>query len=980
MSAPATPTQPSPLVAAALLPATSPEPSPSSQLLQTLLRTDPTTWCKICTREHSTERHQQQHRWCPFCALKALAANPRATLRHATQRVYSSSDSLVAHLSACTPDSAACGPELYDIFDHWGVSWTGGGWSQRGVPPFRPRPPPPPPSLPLPPPPPPPLLPPPALADVPARAQPPTSGAGLPAQPPPSAPPRRTDAEVWLSGARWVGLGCKPEGANASCVWEASRVAHHEQVLQAIPPDVLGLWKHALEQWAIRWEVAAGPQSKLEALHMLLLAPSVALPKPHRGGRRSRDMRSRIHSWVRWVQADDSVAAAGQVEAVGERGARGRGARTAAARRYARAQWLVPKGKIGRAAMAIEALQPLSAADPAVLAQLHKTMPARDDTLHLPALPLGYQALPALSADDGDLRDKVDKCLARTSAAGPSGLEFAHLRVLTSSDAPDVRRAYAALLDLLHWVMCGSPCARASALLLSHRMHIIRKKEGSEAARAIVIGEVLVRTAALLLMQRVVLPARDLFRGIQYSVGEPGGSQVVSLILLTLLGCPPDHTPGGEGVIAVPIDISGAFYNVSRRICLERLFSLPTLAPIWPMVRWMLSTPAPVFVVEQGEVAAVARMTTGVGVGWVFGSLLFCLGTLQELQLIRQEFPRVLVKAVTDNITLVGPPQDTLAAADRLAQLLSMRGDLTLNPAHNKVLWLADGEIPPAVRAHEQERASVEIITSTEGVYSLLGVPVGRPEEVARAIQEDWQAGEVLREAVLDDALDPSTSWHINTAVVNARPSYLFRALHPDLSAPLAKALAGHQRKFLERRGGVPLHQQTESVLAQALLPLKDGGLGQPDSASLPSESFAAGFALAAPHLRALGTIWQPAVANSAWLCSALSATTAAAAQLQRTSRAYASLLPSNADLARTAGPSPARGWPFSLRRRLVPLQTLLPHHRSSLPSSRSPSRRRTWAPPLSRAGPTPTGPAPVMMACGPAFSGAPGASGRHPR
>ena len=159
MSAPATPTQPSPLVAAALLPATSPEPSPSSQLLQTLLRTDPTTWCKICTREHSTERHQQQHRWCPFCALKALAANPRATLRHATQRVYSSSDSLVAHLSACTPDSAACGPELYDIFDHWGVSWTGGGWSQRGVPP----PPPPPPTTPA-------LPPPPTTTPAPAAA------------------------------------------------------------------------------------------------------------------------------------------------------------------------------------------------------------------------------------------------------------------------------------------------------------------------------------------------------------------------------------------------------------------------------------------------------------------------------------------------------------------------------------------------------------------------------------------------------------------------------------------------------------------------------------------------------------------------------------------------------------------------------------------------------------------------------------------
>ena len=987
------PREPNPPVASAL-PAAVPTPQAAAldDLVRRVLLTPVSDWCTLCrnTRQHRDTGPHSGHRWCPFCAARRASERPGRAVATIVKQFHSTPDSFLTHLSACAPpDPSTIGPHLRARFDSWGVR-VDGAWTAI-IPPPAPTPvaqgqgrvgalssrptlyPAPglcaPPALS-------PALPPaPARLAAPPCAIPPASQPSVlpqhpadhpqlhPAAPPQAPPPGLLEAHSWLGSVSWIGMGPRPAGpSQVTHLRDASRVAEHGSVLQAIPPDLLGLWKHALTQWASRWEAADTDATKLDALHALLLAPCLALPKPTRGGKkgRSRDMRRAIHQWVGFIAHEDPAA---QLEA-GLAPAEDSGRRRRLPeldRRYKRAQWLVPKGRISQASRAIEALTPLSATDAQVKAQLDRMIPARDETLGLPALPAGQRPPPRLRADDGELRVRVDRCLARTSAAGPSGLEFAHLRVLTcgEQDLQELHRAYSAFLDLIHWIMCGLPGKRASALLLSHRMTVIRKKEGSDAARAIMVGEVLVRTAALLLMHLVVAPAREIFSGVQYSVGEPGGSQVVFLILRTLLGATPEHTPGGEGVIAIPIDISGAFYNVSRAICLQRLFSYPALSPIWPMVRWMLATAAPVFAVEDGGVVGAAMMTTGVGVGWVFGSLLFCLSTIQELRQIRAEFPLVHVKAVTDNITLVGPPSDTIAAASRLSELLHARGDLTLNAAHNKVLWLAEAPVPPVVSAYAHAQRG-EVVTLASGTYSLLGVPVGEPEAVARAVQEDWAAGASLRHAVLDAELDACTAWQLNSMVVSTRPGYLLRTLHPAQSLSLATALAAHQRSFLEERAGIPTDEQTPTVAAQSKLPLRDGGLGWPDMDKLPAESFASAFAATAPHLAKLGDDWQSAVTRSAWLNSALQAATDGT---QGVSLTYAALLPPrHTDLSRPL----ASTWMSFFAPPLA--------DRSMQPE---PSAARQAAPPAAQQPPDARadadGPAAPASAAGPAAAAAPG-------
>ena len=129
--------------------------------------------------------------------------------------------------------------------------------------------------------------------------------------------------------------------------------------------------------------------------------------------------------------------------------------------------------------------------------------------------------------------------------------------------------------------------------------------------------------------------------------------------------------------------------------------------------------------------------------------------------------------------------------------------------------------------------------------------------------------------------------------VASTRPSYLLRTLHPRTSAPLAAALQHYQQRHLESRGGVPLGCQTDLVLAQARLPLQDGGLAQLDPESLPGEAFTACLALAAPHLSRLGDEWVSTVEHSTWLNSAiLHITEGPVGTRSRVCPGYARLLP----------------------------------------------------------------------------------------
>ena len=382
------------------------------------------TWCKYCKTGHNPQDHNFKHLWCPFCTLPMVAARSVTTLVP-KQAQYILPSAFRAHLGQCALKSgsapARAHPRVLGLIASWEASLhtvlhpSSVAAAPRAPPTVSP--PSQPPRLPS------------VQRTTEQRLQPgPHSGLPPPADPVPGrVPPAASLAPVpivadqlqtaqqWVRSTQWIGLGPRPEAQHCLHTWEASRVAQHGQTLQAIPPDVLELWKDALTRWAQRWEraVGQGEDERTEALYMLLVAPNAALPKPSRGGarKRTRDIKLRIARWAEWVaeeRAQEPVEEADPSSLAHRKPPR----TSDQQRRFRRAEWLVPKGRIGKAAQTLEALSPLSATEPLVRAQLHKMFPARSELEQLPPLPLDSPRAPPLHPAPSQNRQvpRQDQC------------------------------------------------------------------------------------------------------------------------------------------------------------------------------------------------------------------------------------------------------------------------------------------------------------------------------------------------------------------------------------------------------------------------------------------------------------------------------------------------------------------------------------------------------------------------------------------
>ena len=131
-------------------------------------------------------------------------------------------------------------------------------------------------------------------------------------------------------------------------------------------------------------------------------------------------------------------------------------------------------------------------------------------------------------------------------------------------------RALAALMSLLKWIASGQPGPEAAALLLPLKLHVIRKEEESDRVRAVFVGETLVRVAAAMLRVAIAGKAAQALGGTQWSVERPGGAQIVAFLVQTLVHTPAEAAPGGEGIVAIPLDLQSAFPTVSRRVVFRK--------------------------------------------------------------------------------------------------------------------------------------------------------------------------------------------------------------------------------------------------------------------------------------------------------------------------------------------------------------------------------------------------------------------------
>jgi hypothetical protein len=306
------------------------------------------------------------------------------------------------------------------------------------------------------------------------------------------------------------------------------------------------------------WLRAADDEARTAALRVLLEMPQRALPKPTRGGGggrvRERAMRGRIMRWEEEVRAGCLQPVLHPPEMRPNRMRE----ETDESRRK-KAEWVAVRKGIAKGAQVLERLPPITIDTEGVIGQLARQLPSRDERGSLPLRPpraghanvwLDWELRPQ------EHRGTLDRLLATHASAGPSGLELNHLRAVTRGKGEP--RALAALMSLLKWIASGQPGSEAAALLLPLKLHVIRKEEESDRVRAVFVGETLVRVAAAMLRVAIAGKAAQALGGTQWSVERPGGAQIVAFLVQTLVHTPAEAAPGGEGIVAIPLDLQSA--------------------------------------------------------------------------------------------------------------------------------------------------------------------------------------------------------------------------------------------------------------------------------------------------------------------------------------------------------------------------------------------------------------------------------------
>jgi hypothetical protein len=488
---------------------------------------------------------------------------------------------------------------------------------------------------------------------------------------------------------------------------------------------------------------------------------------------------------------------------------------------------------------------------PAVQERLRALHPqAHNAEERIGALPAPPIAVPKVSVDPADdaVVGRLRRWADNGASGGPSGLLGAFLVPLL--DDVHCRQG---LCQILEDIINGEVDVAASSTLLACRLMPLAKEAGG--VRPIAIGDVLVRLAGRLAIDNIRLAMGRYFGNVQLACGARGGSQVAMQVIQAVLYS--EYGAGDMKAAGISFDFTNAFNEVSRRLILERLYRLPQFQSVWKLAHWMLTSPAVLLTVKNGQVVLQLDSEVGVRQGDALGTFLFCLGIHDEYLEAVAAAPANSVTGVglSDNFTLVGSAVHVVRAARTFVELVAARHDLRLNAVQEKVLWMHEDAAPDALSGYARDRGA-ELVTA-DGVVRLLGVRIGaradrvREEEIA-AMVKDLKELDIL----LDPALPVQAAALLTRNCVGPKATYLMRSAYPSRVAAAVLLISDMADRLLfqrvlrvdaERLPGA----LREQLVVQSRLPARKGfpGLASAHPAQHLDAAFIAGLAQAAPLL-----------------------------------------------------------------------------------------------------------------------------------
>ena len=361
---------------------------------------------------------------------------------------------------------------------------------------------------------------------------------------------------------------------------------------------------------------------------------------------------------------------------------------------------------------------------------------------------------------------------------------------------------------------------------------------------------------------------------LQLGCGAVGGSQIAAA--LVQLGAHNDHA-----FALIARDLINAFNTISRVRILEQLFALPQFNHIWRMVFWLLGSPSTLLVMDGDQVVAKLVSATGVRQGCSLGPFCFSIGIHEVLlaaqALTASAFPNefACITAILDNICIIGTPAGAAHLAEAVGTELAVRGDLRWKPKEEKLVYLPDGPLPPAlssfVAAHAAKfgtaNGSLEVLRRTDTTRVLGCIIGGDANAVRHALLNLFNKdhAQVLRCLVDEKLLSTQNTLLLTRLVVAGYATHMFRIMPPALTDLVAERVDGIVTTILADRLGVaPAHG---FAFQQCLQPIRLGGIGLPRATTSAPQAFVSGCAQIAYLLSSS----HRDLANTPWFTAALS-------------------------------------------------------------------------------------------------------------
>ena len=330
--------------------------------------------------------------------------------------------------------------------------------------------------------------------------------------------------------------------------------------------------------------------------------------------------------------------------------------------------------------------------------------------------------------------------------------------------------------------------------------------DSSWGVRPVAVGEVIMKLAGLVLVQRFEVTLQPLFAPIQQGVMAKSGCERVVHTLNSLYK---------EGSCIMSIDVKNAFNAPSRNDLARAVYGLATLRPFQRFFHAEYAAPSELlYYGHEGKHVGTILSTNGVRQGSTLSTVYFCALLQPVLETLAAKYPKVKINAYVDDITLASHnPEELTDAFLYLRELLTHQ---SLFVASHKCIWF--GGKRKKRMPHVLRDAGV---TGEDVAFKVLGAFVGDDKVVSQCLSKSLEKhNDIFRRL---KRMGPSNlSCKILSKCVNVRQTYHMRVHNPAASENSAEGFDTETEKVVESWFG----ELNEEQMSLIRMPTKKGGLG----------------------------------------------------------------------------------------------------------------------------------------------------------